>query len=116
MLLFLQKNMLYIKYINTLSVIGLIAVFVLQTVWFYNTYVYTRENIKKECNSIFDTALYEEANLVSKHIPNGTIIAGNAPNDSISFNTYIYDGISKLGYEYSLSDIDSLITIRCKKE
>lgn len=57
--------MLYIKYINTLSVIGLIAVFVLQTVWFYNTYVYTRENIKKECNSIFDTALYEEANLVS---------------------------------------------------
>ena len=48
MLLFLQKNMLYIKYINTLSVIGLIAVFVLQTVWFYNTYVYTRENIKKE--------------------------------------------------------------------
>jgi len=115
MLLFLQKNMLYIKYINTLSVIGLIAVFVLQTVWFYNTYVYTRENIKKECNSIFDTALYEEANLVSKHIPNGTIIAGNAPNDSISFNTYIYDGISKLGYEYSLSDIDSLITIHLKK-
>lgn len=45
--------MLYIKYINALSVIGLIAVFVLQTLWFYNTYIYTRENIKKECNSIF---------------------------------------------------------------
>ena len=107
--------MLYIKYINALSVIGLIAVFVLQTLWFYNTYIYTRENIKKECNSIFDTALYEEANLVSKHIPDGTIIGGNAPNDSISFNTYIYDGISKLGYEYSLSDIDSLIAIHLKK-
>ena len=60
MLLFLQKNMLYIKYINTLSVIGLIAVFVLQTVWFYNTYVYTRENIKKECNYEINNN-YEEA-------------------------------------------------------
>lgn len=72
--------------------------------------------MKKECTDLFDHALYEEANIISRDVPNGTIIGGGSPNDSISITTYIYDGISKLGYQYSLSEIDSLTNIHLNKK
>lgn len=76
---------------------------------------YKRRN-KKECTDLFDQALYKEANIISKSVPNGTVIGGGAPNDSISITTYIYDGIGKLGYKYSLSEIDSLTNLQLNKK
>ena len=49
-------------------------------------------------------------------MPEGTVIGGGTPNDSISIITYIYDGISKLGYQYSLSEIDSLTHLYLNKK
>lgn len=60
--------------------------------------------------------LYKEANIISKSVPEGTVIGGGAPNDSISITTYIYDGISKLDYKYSLSEIDSLTNLQLNKK
>ena len=60
--------------------------------------------------------MYKEANIISKSVPDGTVIGGGAPNDSISITTYIYDGISKLGYKYSLSEIDSLTNLQLSKK
>lgn len=104
------------KYIQIITILGLISIFSLQSLWLCNTYLFVKEEMKKECTDLFDHALYEEANIISKDVPNGTIIGGGSPNDSISITTYIYDGISKLGYQYSLSEIDSLTNIHLNKE
>ena len=98
------------------TVLGLIGALALQTVWLYNVYTLIKNDIQKECTSILDAALYEEANLISKKVPEGTIIGGGAPNDSLPINTYIYEGITKLGIRYSLNEIDSLVNLHlCKR-
>ena len=104
------------KYIHLITIIGLISIFSLQSLWLCNTYLFIKEEIKKECTDLFDQALYKEANIISKSVPDGTVIGGGAPNDSISITTYIYDGISKLGYKYSLSEIDSLTNLQLSKK
>ena len=104
------------KYIQIITILGLISIFSLQSLWLCNTYLFVKEEMKKECTDLFDHALYEEANIISRDVPNGTIIGGGSPNDSISITTYIYDGISKLGYQYSLSEIDSLTNIHLNKK
>ena len=97
--------------LSALTFLGLIGALALQVVWLYNVYTLIRNDIQKECTSILDTALYEEANLISKKVPEGTIIGGGAPNDSLPINTYIYEGINKLGIRYSLNEIDSLVNL-----
>ena len=82
--------------LSALTFLGLIGVLALQTVWLYNVYTLIKNDIQKECTSILDAALYEEANLISKKVPEGTIIGGGAPNNSLPINTYIYEGITKL--------------------
>ena len=104
------------KYIHIITILGLISIFSLQSLWLCNTYFFVKEEIKKECTDLFDQALYKEANIISKSVPEGTVIGGGAPNDSISITTYIYDGISKLGYKYSLSEIDSLTDLQLSKK
>ena len=104
------------KYIHIITILGLISIFSLQSLWLCNTYLFVKEEIKKECTDLFDQALYKEANIISKSVPEGTVIGGGAPNDSISITTYIYDGISKLGYKYSLSEIDSLTDLQLSKK
>lgn len=104
------------KYIHIITIVGLISIFSLQSLWLCNTYLFIKEEIKKECTDLFDQALYKEANIISKSVPNGTVIGGGAPNDSISITTYIYDGIGKLGYKYSLSEIDSLTNLQLNKK
>ena len=102
--------------LSALTFLGLIGALALQTVWLYNVYTLIKNDIQKECTSILDAALYEEANLISKKVPEGTIIGGGAPNDSLPINTYIYEGITKLGIRYSLNEIDSLVNLHlCKR-
>lgn len=67
-----------------------------------------RNDIYKECNVALDKTLRKEANLMSANMPDGTEISGGLANDSLTVNTYLYDGLFKLGVDYSVSEIDSL--------
>lgn len=104
------------KYIQIITILGLVLIFLLQCIWLCNTYLFVKEEVKKECTDLFNQVLYKGANIVSKNVPEGTVIGGGTPNDSISIITYIYDGISKLGYQYSLSEIDSLTHLYLNKK
>lgn len=104
------------KYIQIITILGLVLIFLLQCIWLCNTYLFVKEEMKKEFTDLFNQVLYKEANIVSKNVPDGTVIGGGTPNDSISIITYIYDGISKLGYQYSLSEIDSLTHLYLNKK
>lgn len=84
--------------------------------WLYNVYTLIRNDIQKECTSILDTALYEETNIISSHIPDGYEILGGPQNDSISSNTYLYEGIYKLGLQYSITEIDSIAGVYLHKK
>ena len=79
--------------LSALTFLGLIGALALQAVWLYNVYTLIRNDIQKECTSILDTALYEETNIISSHIPDGYEILGGPQNDSISSGS----GISPAG-------------------
>ena len=102
--------------LSALTFLGLIGALALQTVWLYNVYTLIRNDIQKECTSILDTALYEETNIISSHIPDGYEILGGPQNDSISSNTYLYEGIYKLGLQYSITEIDSIAGVYLHKK
>ena len=99
------------KYIHWMAMLGLVVVIGLQGVWLYNSYQSVKEELEKECFSCLDLAMYQEQNIISQNIPNGAMIMGGPPNDSIPITTLLYDGISKLGLQYSLSEVDSLAGI-----
>ena len=107
--------MKHFSYIRWFTFISLLAIITLQCIWLYNTYKLIQQDIQKECNNILDNALYTEINLASKHIPEGTEITGGPQNDSISSMTYLYDGLHKLGIQYSIYEIDSIIGIQLKE-
>lgn len=96
------------RYIILFTILGLIAILSLQTIWLYNTFVLVRNNIYGETNNILDKALTEAIADFSKlGVPEGTEISSGPINDSIPENTYFYDGLWKLGIEVPLCDIDS---------
>ncbi|MBD9092039.1 MAG: sensor histidine kinase [Bacteroides oleiciplenus] len=96
------------KYIILFTILGLIAILSLQTIWLYNTFVLVRNNIYEETNNILDEALTEAIADFSKlGVPEGTAISSGPINDSIPANTYFYDGLWKLGIEVPLCEIDS---------
>lgn len=104
------------KYIQRITTLGLIVIFTLQAIWLYNTYALIENDIYKECNAILDNSLRKEINLISKNIPEGTVIMGGVTNDSITVSTYLYDGLSKLGIQYSINEIDSIVGSCLKSE
>lgn len=108
--------MKYKKYIQTTPYLGLLLVFLLQIIWFHNALTFVKEEISNECASILNNALYEEVNIISKGLPEGTMIIGGKPNDSISINTYLYDGIIRMGYTFSINRIDSLVDTSLKNK
>ena len=99
------------KYIHWMAMLGLVVIIGLQGVWLYNSYQSVKEELEKECFSCLDLAMYQEQNIISQNIPDGAMIMGGSPNDSIPITTLLYDGISKLGLQYSLSEVDSLAGI-----
>ena len=102
------------KYIHWMAMLGLVVIIGLQGVWLYNSYQSVKEELEKECFSCLDLAMYQEQNIISQNIPDGAMIMGGPPNDSIPITTLLYDGISKLGLQYSLSEVDSLAGISLK--
>lgn len=68
-----------------------------------------KNDIYKECSLILDKALRKEINLISNNVPEGTVIMGGSINDSITVNTFLYNSLSKLGIQYSMNEIDSIV-------
>ena len=87
----------------------------LQTIWLYNTYTLFANSIYKESCEIIEKAIDREATLVLKRMPKGTEIMSGSTNSSIPSTTYLVEGISKMGYEMSLNDIDSITTVLLKE-
>lgn len=97
------------KFIILFTVLGLLAVLSLQTVWLLNTYRLVRNSIYEELNLILDDALTESIADISKlDVPEGSTISSGPINDSIPVNTYFYDGLWKLGVNIPLVCIDSV--------
>ena len=107
--------MKHFSYIRWFTLISLLAIIILQSIWLYNTYKLIQQDIQKECNNILDNALYTEINLASEYIPEGKEITGGPQNDSISSMTYLYDGLYKLGIHYSIYEIDSIVEVQLKE-
>lgn len=94
--------------LSALTFLGLIGALALQTVWLYNTYSLIKNNILTECNKILEVSLNKETSIIAKQLPEGTRIIGGANTDTIPQATYLYEGVSQLGYQLSLHRIDSI--------
>lgn len=96
------------KNIRIFTVLGLVAILTLQAIWLFNTYVLVKNNILKESFDTLEESLNEEVELRIDRTPKGTQIVGGSSNDSIPPLTYFSENVSKLGFEISLADIDSI--------
>lgn len=96
------------KNIRIFTVLGLVAILTLQAIWLFNTYVLVKNNILKDSFDTLEESLNEEVELRIDRTPKGTQIAGGSSNDTIPPLTYFSENISKLGFEISLADIDSI--------
>lgn len=97
------------NYIRWITALGLIVIFTLQIIWLHNTYALIENDIYKESGIVLNKALRYEIKLISKNIPEGTVIKGGPASDSIPENTYFYEGLRDLGLSFSLTQIDSLV-------
>lgn len=96
------------KNIRIFTVLGLVAILTLQAIWLFNTYVLVRNNILKESFDALEESLNKEVELRIDRTPKGTQIIGSSSGDSIPPLTYFSENLSKLGFEISLLDIDSI--------
>ena len=94
--------------IRIFTVLGLVAILTLQTIWLFNTYVLVRNNILKESFDTLEESLDREVELRIDRTPKETQIIGGSTNDSVPHLTYFSESLSKLGLEVSLDDIDSI--------
>lgn len=108
--------MRYNNFILCFTLLGIISILSLQYVWLNNTYILIKNNIFIECNNIIEEALKKETSIIAKQLPEGTRIIGGANTDSIPQSTYLYEGISKLGYKLSLQRIDSITNLLLKEK
>lgn len=110
------SKMKFNKFILLLILLGIISILSLQYIWLYNTYTLIENSIFIECNNIIEKALNKETSIIAKQLPEGTRIIGGANTDSIPQSTYLYEGISKLGFKLSLQRIDSITNILLKEK
>ena len=103
------------RYIHWFAILGILSILALQLIWLYNTYTLIKNDVYKECCKILNESLMEEINILGKELPDDTTISGGPENDSISIDTYLYDGFGKLGISISLNRVDSLIGVQLRK-
>lgn len=102
------------KYIVIFTIVGLVAILGLQTIWLFNTYALVKRNIYKECNEALRKALNEEAVIRLKQAPDGTKIYSppiKQTGEVIPQFAYLDEGLSKLGFELSLDRVDTIVSI-----
>ena len=101
------------RQIKIFTIIGLLALIALQSIWLYNTYILFSNRIYSDSNDILKKSLNREASIRFAQTPKGTIISGATTpakkNDVIVPEiAYMNEALQKLGLELSLTDIDSL--------
>ena len=99
------------KHIEIITAAALVTIFALQMIWLTNTFLLLKSEIRKECSVVLDKALYEEINLITQSVPDGTKIVGVPGNDTVPANTCFYDSIQKMGFPFSVAQIDSIAEI-----
>lgn len=97
-----------VRNIRLFTVLGLIAILTLQAMWLFNTFMLVGNNVIKESSDALEESLNREVELRIDRTPKGTQIVGGSSNDSIPHLTYFSENLSKLGFEISLADIDSI--------
>lgn len=108
-----KKERMKGRQIKIFTIIGLLALIALQSIWLYNTYIQFSNSIYRDSNDILKKSLNREASLRFAQTPKGTIISGATTpakkNDIIIPEiAYMNEGLLKLGLELSLTDVDSL--------
>lgn len=106
-----QGGKIQILYLSPLIFIGLIGALSLQSIWLYNTYILIKDNIQKECYTILEKALREEANIRFGQTPKGTTIESGSKTDTIPSETYLFETLSDMGYPMSLYKLDSIASL-----
>ena len=103
-----------VVHIKIVTVVGLIAILLLQLVWLNNTYSILKKNIVDEGNRLFEEAVYNAASLNLGNLPKGTKVFG-APvnNDSRSLPecTYMIESFLEYNLETKISQIDSIFKV-----
>jgi two-component system phosphate regulon sensor histidine kinase PhoR len=95
------------KYI---TILGLLAVLVLQTLWIRNSYNLTAGDLKKKCDETLVNVMFNEAEGRYNHYLKDSIIDMCAPNSASLNLKYFEDGIYKKSkVDVSLSKMDSLM-------
>lgn len=95
------------KYI---TILGLLAVLVLQTLWIRNSYNLTANELKKKCDETLVNVMFNEAEGRYNHYLKDSIIDMCAPNSASLNLKYFEDGIYKKSkVDVSLSKIHSLM-------
>ncbi|MGL5938574.1 MAG: sensor histidine kinase [Phocaeicola sp.] len=109
------------KGLNILAFIGLLAIVILQTLWLCNVYISSEKNIYKESNTILVKAARREISIRFQKAPKGTEIIGvNIPtgknnNELAPEIVDLNEGLSALGFELSLKELDSIASVLFKE-
>lgn len=105
------------KHVKLTTLVGLIAIVALQTVWLYNTYYLIQHDIEEKSNSIIHDALISESiyrmRLVDKPM---TIESGEVQQDTIPYCTYLQEALFQVGSDILLDKLDSIYTDLLKKK
>ena len=64
------------RQIKIFTIIGLLALIALQSIWLYNTYILFSNRIYSDSNDILKKSLNREASIRFAQTPKGTIISG----------------------------------------
>lgn len=101
------------RQIKIFTIIGLLALIALQSIWLHNAYMQSSKSIFRDSNDVLKKSLNREASIRFAKTPKGTIISGattpaNKNNVIVPEIAYMNEALQKLGLELSLTDIDSL--------
>lgn len=100
-----------VVHIKIVTVVGLIAILLLQLVWLNNTYSILKKNIVDEGNRLFEEAVYNAASLNFANLPKGTKVfeaSVNSDSRSLPECTYMIESFLEFNLDVKISDIDSI--------
>lgn len=96
--------------------ISIVVMLLLQITWLYNTYILIQTDIREKISEILESSLKREVSVIALNLSEGVEIIGGPEGETISQCTYLYDGLLKLGMEFSNDRIDSIASLLLREE
>lgn len=96
--------------------ISIVVMLLLQITWLYNTYILIQTDIREKISEILENSLKREVSVIALNLPEGVEIIGGPEGETIPQCTYLYDGLLKLGMEFSNDRIDSIASLLLREE